>query len=687
MPQKKVFINRELSWLSFNERVLQEAADPNVPLVERLRFLGIFSNNRDEFFKVRVASLKRIITLGTKSKRMAGDNPNKLLEKINEIVKSQQKKFEETYLDVRKEMEREKLHMINEKQLNAAQAHFVKNYFHEHVLPVISPIMLHNVSTFPYLKDKSIYLAVKLTSKNDEVDTEYALIEIPTEELPRFILLPPEGDNKYMIILDDIIRYNLQDVFSIFKFDTFEAFTVKMTRDAELDIDNDLSKSFIEKISKSVEGRKQGQPVRFVYDEFIPQDMLRYITNQLELDKEDNLIAGSRYHNFKDFIGFPNIGDDHLVHEPLPPLSHERIKPQKSILEKIQEKDILLHVPYHKFSNFVNILREAAIDPQVETIYITLYRVGKKSRVINALINALRNGKKVVVVIELQARFDEDSNIYWSRILEEEGATILFGVKGLKVHAKLCLINKKLPNNIIQRYAVVSTGNFHEGNAKVYTDVLLLTADKRITGEVQKVFNFFDYTYRQYTYKHLLVSPLHMRRRIYNLIENEMRNAKEGKDAWIWVKINNIVDNDMARKLYEANNAGVKIKMIVRGICSVVPGIEGTSENMEAISIVDRFLEHSRIFVFCNGGDELYYLSSADWMTRNLDHRLEVACPIYDKDIQNEIKEMLEIQFRDNVKARIVSETQTNMYVSSNSPEKVRSQIAVYDYYKKRNLS
>ncbi len=686
MTRKKYIINREISWLSFNERVLQEAADPQVPLIERIRFLGIFSNNRDEFFKVRVASLKRLINFGKSAKRVVGDNPKKVLNQIQETVMKQQQKFEITYQEVLRELEKEKIFIINEKQLNAEQATFIKTFFQNKVLPVISPVMLHNVKNFPYLKDKSIYLSIKLMSKDPAIDTEYAMIEIPTDELSRFLVLPSVGDNKYLIILDDVIRFCLNDVFSIFKFDHYEAFTIKMTRDAELDIDNDLSKSFIEKISKSVKNRKQGQPVRFVFDAEISADMLKYLTHELELDSDDNLIPGGRYHNFKDFMGFPAFTGHHLVYVPAPPLPHKQIKTHESILEKIDKHDIMLHVPYHKFSNFINVLREAAIDPGVESISITLYRVARNSKVINALINALRNGKKVTVVIELQARFDEDSNIYWSKKLEEEGAIILFGIKGLKIHAKLCLITRKKDRRL-HNYAILSTGNFHEGNARVYTDVLLLTADRRITSEVKKVFDFFEHTYKTFTYKHLLVSPLYMRRRIYSLIDNEIQNAKAGKEAWIMVKINNIVDTEMVKKLYEANNAGVKMKMIVRGICSLVPGIPGQSENIEVISIVDRYLEHARIFVFCNNQDELYYISSADWMTRNLDHRVEVACPVYDPDLQKEIKDFLDIQFRDNVKARHINDQQDNQYIRNGSPEKLRSQVEIYNYYRMRDLS
>jgi len=685
MPNtNKIFINRELSWLSFNERVLQEAIDPNTPLVERMRFLGIFSNNRDEFFKVRVATTKRMIGFGKKAKNFIGEDPKKLINEIQDIVIKQQIIFENAYAKVLNELEKEDIYLITEKQIDDEQFHFVKAYFESEVLPVISPIMLQSAGTFPYLKDKSIYLALKLSSKSNKVPVEYALIEIPSYELSRFLVLPRKGNKKYLMILDDVIRSCLPLVFSLFEFDTFEAYTVKITRDAELDIDNDLSKSFIEKISKGVKARKQGQPVRFTYDQTLPKDLLDYMVAEMELDEDDNLIPGGRYHNFKDFIGFPNIGGKHLEYVPFTPVHHERIYHQRSILQQIKKKDILIHPPYHRFSDIVDLLREVAIDPKVKTIKITIYRVARRSKVLNALINALRNGKRVCVNIELQARFDEDANIKWSHRLEEEGAEVLFGIKGLKVHSKLVLITREEEGKMMN-YAAVSTGNFHEGNAKIYSDITLMTADKRITNEVSKVFDFFEHTFRTYTYKHLLVSPLYMRKRLIDLINNEMKNAQSGKDAYILLKINNLVDNDMVRKLYQANNAGVKIKLIVRGICSVVPGVPGKSENIEAISIVDRYLEHSRIFVFCNNNDELYYISSADWMTRNLDHRCEVSCPIYDLDIQKELRDYLNIQLKDNVKARIVDDKQDNTYKRDDSSEQIQSQAAVYEYYKNRS--
>ncbi len=683
MAVKKKIINRELSWLAFNERVLQEAIDPNVPLVERFRFLGIFSNNLDEFFKVRVATIKRMIDVEESTGVKNKEKPKKILNGIQQKVILLQQRFEQTYQDLITELAEKDIHIIREDHLNEEQAKYVRKFFQDEVLSVITPVMLHNVKEFPQLRDKSIYLAIKLTSSGDGIAPEYALIEIPSDEIGRFVVLPPSGKKQYIILLDNVIRFCLDDIFGIFQYDQFEAYTIKLTRDAELDIDNDLTKSFLEIIDSSVSDRKTGQPVRFVYDSSMPEDLLDYMKDKLQLDEEDNLIPGGRYHNFKDYMKFPNLGGPEMVYIPTPAVPHPLIQPHRSILEIIKNRDLLLHFPFQKFDHYINLLREAAIDPDVKSVSMTLYRVAENSRVINALVSAAMNGKKVTVVIELQARFDEKTNIHYARMLEEAGARVLFGLPGLKVHAKLGLITRR-EGKKTTRYASVGTGNFHEGTAALYGDLTLLTHDPRITEEVEKVFNFFEATYKSFKYKHLLVSPLYMRNRFYNLIDKEIKNAKAGKKAYILMKINSLVDRDIIKKLYQANAAGVQIRAIIRGTCSLTAGVPGLSENIEVISIVDKYLEHARIFVFCNGGDEKYYLSSADWMIRNLDHRIEVASPIFDPDIQQEIRDILEIQLRDNVKARIINDTQDNQYRVSTGARKVQSQMELYRYYQKK---
>ncbi len=674
--------NRELSWLAFNRSVLQEAADQSVPLAERMRFLGIFSNNLDEFFRVRVASVKRLIELNVENHKFTDGDPKTLLNNIQKTVLALLKNFDLIYEDILKGFEQEGVFFINETQISEKQEKFINEFYSEKLLPVLAPIMLNNIITFPPLKDKSIYLAIKISNAKK---SEYALIELPSKNVSRFVKLPKEGDKQYMILLDDIIRFKLKDIFKKFPYTKFEAYTIKITRDAELDIDNDLTKSFLEKISKGVKGRKRGQPVRMVYDKSIPRDLLQHIKSRLKIDDEDSLIPGGRYHNFKDFMGFPGLGNRKFEFKKLPPLKHPAFSPEVSSIDYIFEKDAMLYYPYHNFSHFIGLIREAAIDPDVSSIRITLYRVARVSLVLNALINACLNGKLVTVVIELQARFDEESNIYWSRKLEEAGAKVLFGIPGLKVHAKLLLIGRKTKRKKTEYIAGVSTGNFHEGNAKVYSDVSLFTADKQITREVKSVFNLIEFPYKPVNFRQLHVAPIYMRNRLYTLLDNEIKNAKDGKPAYIILKINNLVDKKMIRKIYEASQAGVEITLIVRGICSLKPGVKGLSENIKAVSVVGRFLEHSRIFIFCNNGEELYYISSADWMPRNFDHRIEVGCPVKDPEIQSQLRNLIDLLLTDNVKARIINDVQDNQYLRTDGSP-INSQIELYSWLKKDKL-
>lgn len=678
MAKKKVvLINRELSWLAFNERVLQEAEDETVPLIERLKFLGIYSNNRDEFFRVRVATLKRTVKHQKKAEGLMGEHPKRLLDKIQKIVIEQQTKFEHTYLNILAQLETQNVSIINERQLNTQQEHFVKDYFKEKVMPSLFPIMLDNNSSFPYLKDKSGYLIIKLGRNNKSKKSKYALIEVPTDILSRFLVLPKENEKHFIILLDDVIRVCLEDIFPNFEHDYIEAYNIKLTRDAEIDIDNDLSKSFVEKLSKGLKDRKKGQPVRLVYDSQIAPDMLAFIMKKIKLRKDDNPIPGGRYHNFKDFISFPNIGPSELSYKKTPALKHPDFENQSNLFKVIKRKDVLLTFPYQSFEHIVDLLREASIDPKVQSIKITLYRVAKNSNIVKALINAVKNGKLVTAVVELQARFDEEANIYWSNKLQEEGAKVIYGVPGLKVHSKMFLITRK-EGKKIHHYAHIGTGNFNGDTAKIYTDHSLLTAKKSITDEVENLFGFYEDNSKPGTYKHLLVSPFFMRKRLVQLINKEIRNAKEDKPAYIILKLNNLVDPDMIKKLYEASSHGVKIKLIIRGTCSLIAGVKGLSDNIEAISVVDKFLEHSRVFIFCNNENEKYFLSSADWMTRNLDHRSEVAVPVNDVRIQVQIKNILHTLWNDNTKARILGSKQDNEYRKTDSKIKVRAQEDVF---------
>jgi len=674
MAKKSVeLVNRELSWLSFNARVLQEAEDLAVPLIERLRFLGIYSNNRDEFFRVRVATVKRLVRITKKLELLQGKIPAELLASIQSTIIKQQKKFDSIYNQLLKELEAQNIFILNYQQLSPVQGKFVRDYFDAEVRPVIFPIIIENTHQFPYLRDKSIYLLVKMYNKSGDKSSKHALIDIPTQRISRFLILPSEKEKKSIILLEDVIRYNLDSIFAIFEFTQFESYIIKITRDAELDLEKDLSKSLLEKISRSLKKRKRGLPVRLAYDDSIPDDLIKIFAGRMKFGKNDNLIPGGRTHNFKDFINFPDIGSQHLRYKKLQPLHHPAFTGHESSFPVILNRDVLLFFPYHSYNHILNFLQEASIDPKVESIRITLYRMATNSIVVNALINALKNGKSVTVVVELQARFDEEANIFWANQLQDEGATVIYGVPGLKVHSKLFLITRRESGKLV-RYAHVGTGNFNEETARIYSDISLLTADKRITDEVVKLFTFYSNNFKTGSYKHLLVAPWFMRKKYIQLINKEIQNAKEGKEAYIYAKMNSLVDDEMISKLYHAAQNGVKIKLIIRGICCLVPGQKHQSENIEVVSLVDKYLEHSRIFIFCNGGHEKYYLASADWMSRNLDHRSEVAVPIYDIRYQKQLKDFVLYQLSDTAKLRIIDKKQDNKYKQPESGSKYRFQ-------------
>ena len=678
----KTYIPKEISWLSFNERVLQEADNKEVPLIERFKFLGIYSNNLDEYFRVRVATLKRLAQFGARSKAILGYSTKATLKKIQEIVLSQNTRFEKIYSGLIQELDKHNIHIINERQLNQEQTEFVQKYFHKEVRTRLMPFLIEKDTELPNLTDDAIYLAIYLVKKETQ-KKRFALLEIPTHVLPRFIVLPEKGEDKYLMFIDDIIRYGLKEIFFIFDFDEFSAYTIKLTKDAELEIVDDISESYIDKLSRSLQQRKWGTPVRFIYDRKMPEELLKILTKKLSFGPDDVIIPADRYHNFKDFMNFPNLGRKKFYYEPLVPVPHRDIQPLKSILSAIKKKDIMLFFPYHPFDHFIDLLREASIDPYVTSIQITLYRLARNSSVINALLNAVRNGKNVTTVVELQARFDEEANILWGNKLMEEGVKVIYGVPGLKVHSKLCLITR-VKNEVTQRYAAIGTGNFNEDTAKVYTDHLLLTTNKKITNEVFKAFNFFNVNYKKDNFYHLVLSPFSLRNKIILLIENEIKNAKAGKKAYIYLKLNNLTDNEIINHLYEASKANVTIRLIIRGMISLVPGLKDISENIMAIGIVDRFLEHTRFMIFCNGGNEECFITSADLMTRNIEHRIEVTCPIFDKSIKNEIRKIFEIQWTDNVKARIFDENQSNKFVRPGK-DIIQSQIEVYNYIKKVN--
>jgi polyphosphate kinase len=677
------FNNRELSWLNFNARVLQEASDPNVPLIERLRFLGIFSNNLDEFFRVRYATYKRISQSdGAKNKVIKGYSVNKLLKQITRIVIKQQTESLNILSEIHEKLKEHNIYIINETQIFEQHEQFAKEFFLNKVSPALVTIMLNDLDKVPNLKDTAAYLAVKLNKSNGgQSKPMYTLIEIPNS-INRFVVLPSIDDKQYIIMLDDLIRYNLNVIFNIFEYDSISTHMIKITRDAELDLEGDLDKSYVEMLMDSVKDRLVGDPVRFVYDKSIDKDTLDFLLLKLEIENTDSLIPGGRYHNRRDYMKFPDLGAKHLLYDKIDPLPVPGLSIQGSLLKKISEKDYLQYTPYQTFSYTIKFLREAALDPMVKSIKITIYRLAEISHIASSLINAAKNGKDVTVSIELQARFDEENNIKYSERMKREGIKLIFGVTGLKVHAKSCVI-ERLEGTKLKRYGFISTGNFNENTAKIYTDYTLFTSNNEILKDILKVFEFFEANYRIKKYKHLIVSPHYTRDFFYKKIDEQIELARSKKPCGIMLKMNSLSSYDMAEKLYEASQAGVEIKLIIRGICCLVPGVEGMSKNIKAISIVDKFLEHPRLFIFKTKKKHEVYISSADLMTRNLDNRVEITCPIYDKDIKAELIDTFNICWKDNVKARDHASYDKNEYVKNDEPA-FRSQFETYNYYKQK---
>ena len=670
------FMPRELSWLSFNARVLQEAADASVPVIQRLRYLGIFSNNMDEFFRVRVAEVRRLASLSRAGNRQ---QYRALLEQIQDRVVELQSEFDHVMQDVLRELRKRKIYMINERQLEPNQAAWVEKFFRTQVLPELEPILLSDSQRMPNLNDESIYLAVDLRSGEE---TLYALIEVPTHRLERFIQIPRRKGmkGKVFIALDNIIRFCMSQVFrGVISVDSSAAYTIKFSRDAELEIDTGIAASLIEKMETSLKRRQRAEAVRFVYDAAMPEHLLEFLTKHFNVRKYDSVIPGGRYHNSKDLMSFPNVGPKYLEHPPLPPVPLTRLKGEGSIFSKIRDQDVLLYYPYHSFDHITDLLKTAALDPAVTRIKICLYRVAGKSRVCDALINAVRNGKRVLAVVELQARFDEEANINWAERLADGGVEVLFGVAGLKVHSKLILIERR-ENGEDRFYSHIGTGNFNEKTARLYTDFSLLTYDQGIGKDVFNVFDFLRYNYKRPAYRHLLVSPHSSRSGLYTLIDQEIANARDGYPASMTLKCNNLADPELSKKLYEASEAGVEVRLIIRGMCSLLPGVKGLSDNISAISIVDRYLEHPRVYSFYNRGNPRYLIGSADLMTRNLDFRVEVLCPIHDPDAQRVLQDILDQQWHDNVKARILDVEQTNRKAKGGKSAKIRSQESIHRY-------
>src|SRR5579871_126129 len=686
---KRKTIARDISWLSFNGRVLQEAADQSVPLRERIKFLGIFSNNMDEFFRVRVATLKRMIEYEGKAKinmhfELA---PNKILDEIQSIVLEQQGEFNYIWESIVKELEKERIYLVNERQLNKDQQKFVQNYFEEEVRSNIIPLMIESIPQFPYLRDKSIYLGVVLSRRDGAMKRKYALIEIPSRVLGRFVLLPSSPDEYSIILLEDIIRYNLRNIFSYFGYDRYQSWIFKVTKDAEIDIDNDISTTFIQKIEKGLRNRRKGKPVRFVYDKEMDEGLLQYLIKRLNIDKKGDLIPGGRIHNFKHFMDFPDVFSKKGQRKR--PFVHPLLVKAPRVTDVILDQDIMLHFPYHSFNPVIDILREAAIDPNVTAIKITCYRLSSNSKIINALINAVRNGKSVTVMLELRARFDEEANLEWKTRLEDDGVKVLFGIPNVKVHAKICLIKKRINNRTIH-YGFVSTGNLNERTAMFYGDHCLLTSNRNIMADVNRMFTYIekwkDGIAQLKSCKTLIPCPVSLRKELMKMISKEIKIAKSKKPAGITLKMNSLSDEELIYKLYDAARAGVEIKLIIRGIFCMFSENKKFLKPITAISILDEYLEHARVLIFHNAGKERVFISSADWMVRNLDHRVEATCPILDVAIQKELKDILNIQLSDNVKARWLDNELSNEYKRDRSQKKIRAQIEIYSYLHQKNL-
>ena len=683
---KDRFIARDISWLSFNGRVLQEANDPTVSLSDRVRFLGIFSNNLDEFFRVRVATLKRMTEFANKKGHIHNmdliESPQHVLDLIQTIVLKQQNEFNRIWININKELKLNKVFLVDDKKLTTEQKAFIKQYFDDIVRPYIIPLMIENVPELPYLRDKSLYMAIVMSNKNNAYNQKFSLIEVPSRSIGRFIQLPSKPGTASIILLEDLIRFNLPIIFSHFKFNKFEAHIFKITKDAEIDLDQEIGMNFIEKISKGIKNRRKGKPVRFVYEKEMNAEILEFLIKKLKLSRKSSIIPGGHIHNFRHFMDFPNVIP---IKEKRPvALIHPAFKKKDLISDVILKKDVMLHFPYHTYDPIIDMLREAAMDDTVTSIKITAYRLASNSKIINALINAARNGKQVTVFLELKARFDEEANLEWKTIMEEEGINVLVGVPNKKVHAKLCIIQKKLGTRIV-KYGFISTGNLNEKTARVYADHCLLTASAAIMNEANRIFNYLEHWQQGdkpiAKMRNLLVSPINMRNSIIEFINTEIKNAKKGKKASIIIKLNSITDITLIEHLYKAVKENVEVHLIIRGITTLKANNDKGNQKLNAISIVDQYLEHARVMIFHNNGNERVYISSADWMVRNLDHRIEVATPIMDKTIKKELIDIINIQLKDNQKARILDQDLLNKYVPLLG-KKYKSQEQTYIYLK-----
>lgn len=673
----EAYVDRDLSWMYFNRRILQEAVKPQVPLLERLSFLGIYSNNLDEFFRVRMATLGRIAECGDKSLRLEREHARQLIKHINKLNNKYAREYEHAIHEVTRRLREENIFLLKEDELDEEQQQFVRRFYRRKLSGFISPVWLSAVRQLTDETDENIYLAVKLQARSRK-SSDYALIALPVAECGRFVRLPDKEGRNYLMYLDDVIRYCLPMIFSGLDYVSFKAYAFKFTKDAEMEIDNDLRNGMLQKISKGVKSRRKGDALRVIHDASMPKDLLKRVLDKLNLDKLDTVLGGGRYHNHKDLMSFPDCGRSDLKYPVWEPVTKPELDSDESLLKLIRKGDRFIHVPYHSFDYYIRVLQEAAVSKEVKSIKTTLYRLAKDSKVVKALICAARNGKKVTVVIELLARFDEASNIGWSKKMQDAGIHVIFGVEGLKVHSKITHIGMKKGSDI----ACISTGNFHEGNARMYTDYMLMTAARNVVHDVDSVFTFIEKPYSPVHFKELLVSPNEMKRKFVKLINDEIKNRQAGKPAYILVKINHITDMTMVRKLYEASANGVPVSLLVRGNCSLTTGIPGVSDTIRINGIIDRYLEHSRIFIFAAGGEDKTFIGSADWMPRNLDNRVEVVAPVYDPQIKADLRKVIEFGLRDNCQGSIVDGSGENRPWIAEDDAPFRSQEELYKSYK-----
>lgn len=677
--KKENYVDRDVSWMYFNHRILQEGRKEYVPLLERLSFLGIYSNNLDEFFRVRVASLNRLLARDGITKSMR-NQIKKSLKTINLLNETYSQEYTEAVHRVQGELALHKIRILNEMQLNEEQKKYLTTFFYEKLNGSVNPIWLSEIKDLSSLEDNRIYLLVEKSGKSEGDKPKYAIIKVPDRVYGRWQKIPSSEGFDNIMYLDDVVRYCLPLIFIGFKESQFRAFSFKFTKDAEMDLDteNEFEYSTVEKVAAGVDSRRRGEAVRLLYDKAMPKEALKKIKDRISATEWDTMLAGGRYQNHKDLMSFPACGHEELRYPKWPQIMPpEFLKVHESVLDLIRQRDLFIHVPYHSFNSYIRVLQEAVIRPEVKVIKTTLYRLAKDSKVVKALITAARNGKEVTAVVELLARFDEESNIKWSKRMQEEGVNVIFGVEGLKIHSKLLYLESKKGN-----IACVGTGNFHEGNAKIYTDYMMMTARPRIVNEVAKVFNFIDRPFSQVRFQELMVSPNSMKSRILRLLDTEIKNAQAGKEAWVKIKINHITEPEVVNKLYHASCAGVKIDILIRGNCSLVPGIPGLSENIRCVGIIDRYLEHSRILIFCNGGNPRYYLGSADWMPRNLLNRIEVMTPVYDEALRADLLRTVEYGLKDTTNARVVDGKGTNEIQKG---EHFRSQEELYKAYLAEN--